>query len=193
MPRSKKEYQPFRLTAAYIESAHDDGVNIFWPGIEPVHPNDCLDLNLLESAAEQPFQSGYGMDFYPTIYDKAACLFFLIAGGHIFSNGNKRTAVIILDQFLLANAIYLLIPNEEIQALAEGTASYKLSGLGHKQVLSNLSELIKNSSVPLRMLRKTDETSYRRMHKLKRMIREYPMNQPGAIPEQRRLRGSSVR
>ena len=39
---------------------------------------DCLDLNLLQSAAEQPFQAGFGMEFYPTIYDKAACLFFSV-------------------------------------------------------------------------------------------------------------------
>jgi death on curing protein len=56
----------------------------------------------LESAAEQPFQAGFGVEFYPTIYDKASCLFFSIAGGHIFSNGNKRASVLALDQFLLS-------------------------------------------------------------------------------------------
>jgi prophage maintenance system killer protein len=101
LPRSKKQ---FPLTAQYIEDIHDQGIAIAFPGLEPVHPHDCLDRNLLESAAEQPFQGGFGVDyFYPTIYDKAACLFFSIAGGHIFGNGNKRTGVLALDQFLWAN------------------------------------------------------------------------------------------
>jgi death-on-curing protein len=84
---------------------------MIWPGTEPVYPHDCLDQNLLASAAVQPFQSGFGMDFYPTVSDKAACLFFSLAGGHIFSNGNKRTAVLALDQFLIANSIYLVLSN----------------------------------------------------------------------------------
>ena len=77
---------------------------------------DCIDLNLLESAAEQPFQAGFGMDFYPTIYDKAACLFFSIAGGHICTNGNKRTGVLALDQ----------VPNGQFCILV----SFKSANLG---------------------------------------------------------------
>ena len=57
-----------------------------FPGVEPVYEDEPLNENLLESAAEQPFQGGFGVDYYPTIYDKAACLFFSIAGGHIFYN-----------------------------------------------------------------------------------------------------------
>jgi hypothetical protein len=67
LPRNKI----FRLTAAYIESLHDDGIAFFWPGVQPVPSSDCIDLNLLESAAEQPFQAGFGQEFYPTIFDKA--------------------------------------------------------------------------------------------------------------------------
>jgi prophage maintenance system killer protein len=93
LPKSKL----FKLTPAYLEFLHDRGIAVFWPGVEPVASYDCLDLNLLESATEQPFQAGFDVEFYPTIYDKAACLFFSIAGGHIFTNGNKRTAVLALN------------------------------------------------------------------------------------------------
>lgn len=189
MPRNKEGKELFRIRAAYIETIHDEGINLAWPGIEPVEPNTCLDLNLLESAAEQPFQAGYDLEFYPAIYDKASCLFFLIAGGHIFGNGNKRTGVIALDQFLLANSIYLLLSNDELHELAIETAAYKLNGRNHKNVLLEVSALIKGNSIPFREIRKEDLRAYRRFHRIKRVIQQYPTNQPDAIPGQRRLRG----
>jgi death-on-curing protein len=120
--------EPFRFNSTFTEFLHDEGIALNFPGLEPVHENEVIERNLLESAVEQPFQGGYGQDFYPTIYDKAACLFFSIAGGHIFTNGNKRTAVLALDQFLLANSVYLLVPNLEMEQLAKDTASYRARG-----------------------------------------------------------------
>lgn len=169
MPRSKEQ---IKLTAQYIEDIHDQGIAIAFPGLEPVHRNDCLNRNLLESAAEQPFQGGFGMDyFYPTIYDKAACLFFSIAGGHIFGNGNKRTAVLALDQFLLANSIYLLLTNKDIEELAMSTATYRTRNEHPDDVRSRLSQLIEGNSVEFRKIRHANMRLYRRMHRVKNIIR----------------------
>ena len=170
MPTAK---EPFRFSAAYIEFLHDEGIALNFPGVEPVYKNDVLDPNLLESAVEQPFQGGFGQDFYPTIYDKAACLFFSIAGGHIFSNGNKRTAVLALDQFLLANSVYLLISNKDMEELAKRTASYRVRNEDHKQVKKNIAAAIEADSIELRALRVTDPKAYRRFLRLRKGIRTF--------------------
>jgi death on curing protein len=188
LPKSKKVYG---LTSAYIEFLHDRGIAIRFSDTEPVGPFDCLDLNLLESAAQQPFQSGFGVDFYPTVYDKAACLFFSIAGGHIFSNGNKRTAVLALDIFLMANAIYLTLSNPAVQKLAEDTAQYNERGEDHKEVIARISILISENSFEFKYARKVKPSSfYRRLHKRKSLIRSATINVAGARPKQAMMRGA---
>ena len=143
---------------------------MIWPGIEPVYPHDCLDENLLASAAVQPFQGGFGREFYPTISDKAACLFFSLAGGHIFSNGNKRTAVLALDQFLNANSIYLVLSNNEIRKLAEETASYHERNETQEFAMDRIREAIAENIIEFRYLRRADMSLYRRMLRLKNSI-----------------------
>jgi death-on-curing protein len=165
--------EPFRFNSAFIEFLHDEGIALSFPGIEPVYSNDVLDRNLLESAVQQPFQAAFGQDCYPTIYDKAACLFFSIAGGHIFSNGNKRTAVLALDQFLLANSVYLLLSNEDMQQLAERTASYRERNENYKEVMRHISDSIARESTELRTLRKLNATAYRANLRLKKSLRKF--------------------
>jgi len=154
-----------------------------------VHEYECLDINLLESAAEQPFQAGFGVEFYPTIYDKAACLFFSIAGGHIFRNGNKRTAVLVLDQFLMANAYYLYLSNDSIKTLAEETAQYRALNRDHKTVMEEIARLLENSTFPFRAAHKINPRVYRRMHRVKNLIRNHPLNAASARPRQATMRG----
>lgn len=144
---------------------------MFWPGVEPVRRNDVRDANLLESAPQQPFQAAYGVEFYPTIYDKAACLFFSICTGHIFTNGNKRTAVLALDQFLLANEIFLTLSNAAIKTLAEETAQYNIRRENQRDVRARLAQILRDNSLTLRAIYKTDRSMNRRLHRVKRAIR----------------------
>jgi death on curing protein len=174
----------FQITAAFIEALHDIGISITWPGIEPVDKYDCLDLNLLESAAQQPFQGGFGVDYYPTIYDKAACLFFSIIANHIFSNGNKRTAVLALDQFLTANSIYLALSNDKVKKLAERTAEHRIRGETSKEMMAEIRDAVVANSFEFRRIRKTHPRAYREMHSLRRLIRSAAPNQPGVRSRQ---------
>lgn len=178
MPTAK---EPFRFNSTFIEFLHDEGIALSFPRLEPVYKNDVLDRNLLESAVEQPFQGGFGQDFYPTIYDKAACLFFSIAGGHIFSNGNKRTGVLALDQFLFANSVYLLLSNEDMEQLAKRTASYRERNEDHKQVKQHISQVIAAESTEFRALRRINPSSYRRFLRFKKELREFVLT-IGASP-----------
>ena len=101
-----------------------------WPGLEPVDRATCLSFNLLHSAASQPYQHCFDREMYPSLAAKAAYIFVHIAAGHIFSNGNKRTAALCLDVFLLLNAHYLTLSNNEVHDLAQRVASSGNVGRG---------------------------------------------------------------
>ncbi len=180
MPTSRFIYG---LRADYIELIHDRGIELAFPDVEPVHANDCLDYNLLRSATEQPFQGGFGVEYYyPTLLDKAACLFFSIAGGHIFSNGNNRTAVIAIDQFCYANRMYLLLSNPEIYDLAVQTASFRERNESDDVARRRILDAISTYTIDFHRIRLVDQKLYRRLHKIKATLRHpdcttpYPSN-----------------
>ena len=125
------------------------------------------------------------MDFYyPTVYDKAACLFFSLAGGHIFNNGNKRTAVLAIDQFLYANGIYLTLSNEEIKDIAVATASYRLRNEDQQTVKAKLSATVQEHSFPFKVARRSRPAFYRRLHRIKKLIQKHALNRADAKPRQ---------
>ena len=51
------------------------------------------DENRLASAVASPWQTAFGAELYPTIFEKAAVYIRSIIGDHPFIDGNKRTAV----------------------------------------------------------------------------------------------------
>jgi death-on-curing family protein len=170
---------------------HDEGIAITWPGIEPVPRYDCLDLNMLESAVARPFGSGFGIEYYPTLYDKAACLFHAFIADHIFVSGNKRTAVLVLDQFLLANGEYLVLQNEEIKQLARDTVpeAYRARGENHKSVVEKLSDLIGENSIPFTILKPhLAADRYEAIIVAQKAILTSPLNAASACPNQREER-----
>jgi death on curing protein len=184
LPKSDPE-KVWRLWPAFIENAHDFGIKTVWPGIEPVDESSCLDFNLLRSAAEQPYQEVFGRQLYPTMAAKAAYLFVHIAGGHIFSNGNKRTAVLCLDTFLLANSVYLTLSNEQVYKLACSVASAGERHIKFEDTLNDVTKSVEGTTMPISQLRKIDERAYRDAHHWKNWIRSTPVNQPHAPLRQR--------
>lgn len=70
-------------------------------------PIGVKSLPLLESAINNPRQSAFGEDAYPTIFHKATALFESLAKNHAFQSGNKRTAFSCLVIFLHMNGIKL--------------------------------------------------------------------------------------
>lgn len=181
MPTSKGQV---RLTAAYIEFLHDKGVAIGWPEEDEVQAGTCLDLNLLESAPVNPFQTFDRKDLNPTILDKAAHMFLHITGGHIFANGNKRTGVLALDQFLLLNGVWLFLREGEMTELAVRTADRKALGISDEEMLEEIRSALVQNSAPFREFRSEDMPFYRRLLKVRQKIREHPQLQPNARPVQ---------
>lgn len=75
--------------------------------------NVLRDRGLLESAISSPFQSMFGEDLYKTVEEKAFVLFLNIAKNHPFMDGNKRTAALICDYFLMENGLELNLETKE--------------------------------------------------------------------------------
>lgn len=58
------------------------------------------DQGLVKSALHAPVDSVGGDDAYPTLFDKAAALGWRSASNHGFSDGNKRTALLLTEATL---------------------------------------------------------------------------------------------
>jgi len=72
----------------------------------------------LESCLVQAFQTFGKKNLYPTIFDKASIMFYLMIKNHPFMNGNKRIAVTSVITFLLLNKRWLSVTNDQLYNIA---------------------------------------------------------------------------
>lgn len=77
------------------------------------------DLNLLDSALNQPKQSFNGKYLYDSVYKMAAAYLFFFSKNHAFIDGNKRTGLKCCLIFLMINGHKLLLNNDEAIDLTE--------------------------------------------------------------------------
>jgi len=78
----------------------------------------------LASAVLQPQQSAFGDDAYATIPEKAAAYGFFIAEAQAFVDGNKRTAAVAMETFLLLNYHEFYQDDDEIAHMFESIGSH---------------------------------------------------------------------
>lgn len=72
----------------------------------------------LESCLAQPFATYDGVEFYPTLEEKAILLFYMVIKDHPFVNGNKRMAVMLMVVFIYTNNKALTASPNELYDLA---------------------------------------------------------------------------
>ena len=155
---------------------------VMWPGSDPVGAGGCRDINLLESAVARPFHSAFGEDAYPTILDKAAAFFHSLNSNHPFHDGNKRTAIIALDDFLVANGYLQDMSNTEIYDLAIKVASYKERAVSNEGSLAEIREALSGVLIPLSALKKEMGSDarlkqmYKDCMKVRLHVRKHPFN-----------------
>src|SRR4029079_2669443 len=77
-----------------------------------------LSLAGLESTVAVPAQKMFGPDLYPTLEEKAAIQFWLLVKNHCFLDGNKRTAVLCLIEFLERNGMTIVATQDEVVRIA---------------------------------------------------------------------------
>lgn len=71
------------------------------------------DHHLLQSAVRRPAIRIFGEEQFPTLLDKAAALMHSLAYHHLFADGNKRTALRAVEQFLQANGAVVVWEADE--------------------------------------------------------------------------------
>lgn len=140
------------LRAEYLEYIHDALIAVFWPNTEPVGERELRDKGLIESAAARPFHTLQGEDAYPTILEKGVALFHSVIANHAFTNGNKRTAVIAVDHFLIVNDYHLLLENRDMYGIAEKTAAYKSRGLTQEESLAEIREALEEGVISMEVV-----------------------------------------
>jgi death on curing protein len=127
-------------------------IGTLWPSAEPVGKNERRDLALLESAINRPFQTAFGKPIHRTTVSKAAALFHSLVTNHPFANGNKRTAVVATDMFLLVNGIFLALHSTDVYRLAKMTAQHNQQGISSDKMLATIRGMLKGSCLRLREL-----------------------------------------
>lgn len=102
-----------------IIDIHDALVNRFG-GIYGLRDDD-----LFRSVAVAPFQTMFGTELFPTVFDKAAKYLFDFANYQVFLDGNKRTGFGVCAEFLYRNGYDLTLTKEEGYVLVMDIANHK--------------------------------------------------------------------
>jgi death-on-curing protein len=147
------------------------------------------DRHLLASALGRPFQTAFGMDLYPTIPDKAAALFHSLISNHPFPDGNKRTAILVTEQFFVANGYWPLLSSGEMYDTAKQIASYRERGVTHEAAYQSLCTLFAATATPIRQLKgRLSKDAYAELRQLPRLIRSHPLIKSKSRPKRRPAR-----
>lgn len=105
------------LTLKELIDIHDDGIFKYGGSY------GIRDKGLLESICISPYQTIFEEELYPTIYDKAAKLLTDFCKYQVFVDGNKRTGVMVAEEFLNKNGFTLTFTDIEYYQLAMDIAT----------------------------------------------------------------------
>ncbi len=100
-----------RITEEQIRILHDKGIMEFggMPGIR--------DEKLFKSCCVAPYQTMFGEDLFPDIYDKAIKYLEAFATNQVFFDGNKRTATAAMMLLLRMNGVSPCLSNEQLASI----------------------------------------------------------------------------
>ncbi len=80
------------------------------------------DEGALDSALARPQATFGGEDLYPSLAEKAAALFHSLVANHPFLDGNKRTAAMCSELFVLVNGFEIEATDDELEELTMAAA-----------------------------------------------------------------------
>ncbi len=120
---------PKFITLAEAVAIHDDLISDFGGSF------GLRDEGLLESALAQPQASFFGELLHPTISDQAAAYLYHIARNHPFIDGNKRTALGVMEAFLILNGYELDFTEQEIYDLVLAVAQGQMEKIELSELL----------------------------------------------------------
>lgn len=98
----------------------------------------------IESILAQQYDF-FGVDKYPTVFDKAAMLLYFIAKDHCFNDGNKRTALYATTIFLDINGYEPTFTNSQAEQFLYKIAEGKLRGIEIDEYIKRISQVISDN------------------------------------------------
>lgn len=76
------------------------------------------DDSRLKSVVEAPKQEAFGIEQYPTVFDKAAVYARNIIADHLFIDGNKRSGITSASVFLMKNKYKITASQKDLEDFA---------------------------------------------------------------------------
>ena len=124
-----KEQQEMKLSLDNICLIHDKMVELYGGDY------GIRDNALLQSVCVGPYQSVFGVDMCPTIFDKAAKYMVDFARYQIFADGNKRTGLAVAATLLNLNGYKLDMTAEQMYGLVMDIANNRITEENVKQLV----------------------------------------------------------
>lgn len=124
----------FVLSESAIELIHNEMCYKYGGAIE------IRDLALFHSVCQAPYQSVFGKDLYPSVFDKAAKYLFDFSRYQIFLDGNKRTGLATAVAFLIGNGYKLTLTQMQMYELTMAVA------IGRIAEISELSQILHDNA-----------------------------------------------
>ena len=84
-------------------------------------------MGVLAAASARPQATFGGDDLYPDVASKSAALLHSLIANHPFVDGNKRTAVMAAELFLLFNGFELLTSDDALEEVTMAAARGELA------------------------------------------------------------------
>lgn len=102
-----------------------------------VPPHNLHNPNSFKYLIEAVDGEVYGLRLYPTLACVAAAYVYIINADHVFIDGNKRTAVVVLHDFLTMNDIDLraAVSEDELVDLVIGVADHEFDYSSCKEII----------------------------------------------------------
>jgi len=98
----------------------------------------------LSAAVLMAQQSAFGEDAYPSVSEKAAAYGFFVAEAQAFIDGNKRTAAIAMEAFLLLNGYELRLSDDQIAEMFEKLGANEIGQADFFDAISTHVHLLKS-------------------------------------------------
>lgn len=143
----EKKYLTKYLTKEDIQIIHNLLSEKFEEVGEPIPAFSFAKQNKVESLVDLPKRSFFGIDAYPTLFDKAAIIFYSINKDQIFANGNKRMSTACLAVFLIINGRALNVSPDDLTRKALELA--KTDSLEFQTVKQNLCDWLQNNTIDI--------------------------------------------
>ena len=157
------------LSEQEVLHIHNALVDSFANSKDPISPPGLKDGNLLSSAVSRP-QTALGDELkYPTVEMAAAALMHSIVLNHCFNNGNKRTGLVAMLNFLDRNSMVITCNEDELFRFTLKVAQHRLVPSHYDQLadreVNQMAYWIKSNS---RQVTKGEHPI--RWHRLKRIL-----------------------